>query len=568
MLIACPECKSQISNLAISCPSCGVAIACPECGHMHASVEQAPVSTPLASYQTKFRVMTLVTGLLALGLSWFGYLVFNPPATTKLPIEPVTTVEKSKATPKPKTRGNAQATEPIKKTGKNGIANPTKIEQTTGTYEDNLDLANQNTLATIQFSRFGEFGSHLIPNLAKEFLRTQGISELKQVPTNSIGETAIVGNSGDGLSGRSVKIIIRSVAGPPQNIGANEVYIGTLPDETKLDPEELSSSENSDSKSHKAHEIAFESLVLIVHPSNPVVMLSKDQVAAILSGMITDWSQVRGKPGKIKIYMIRGKRGWNDTIKSSILGNLSLAANVVGFDDPADVEKQVVSDKESIGLIKFSEVKNAKLLGISVVGKTPVIPNRRTIATQTYPLTKPIYLYFPLESNSKLLNRLLWFTRSNSARKVVTQAGYIYPERLLKSVSKLQMTVREYQELTENAMRLSFEIRFDSNSTRLNGAGQRSISKVSDFLNDLGMEDKRLMVFGFTDSLGLPDINLSLSEKRAQAVAASLKEKGIKTEIAVGLGDQNPTASNKTITGRSLNRRVEIWIKKQVDDRR
>ena len=71
-----------------------------------------------------------------------------------------------------------------------------------------------------------------------------------------------------------------------------------------------------------------------------------------------------------------------------------------------------------------------------------------------------------------------------------------------------------------------------------------------------------IVVSGYTDSIGSNAYNQKLSEDRAQSVADFLVNKKVnpaRIEL-VGLGEDNPIASNQTSKGRSLNRRVEITL--------
>lgn len=71
-----------------------------------------------------------------------------------------------------------------------------------------------------------------------------------------------------------------------------------------------------------------------------------------------------------------------------------------------------------------------------------------------------------------------------------------------------------------------------------------------------------IVVSGYTDSVGSNAYNQKLSEDRAQSVADFLVNKQVnpaRIEL-VGLGEDNPIASNQTSKGRSLNRRVEITL--------
>jgi iron complex outermembrane recepter protein len=65
---------------------------------------------------------------------------------------------------------------------------------------------------------------------------------------------------------------------------------------------------------------------------------------------------------------------------------------------------------------------------------------------------------------------------------------------------------------------------------------------------------------GYTDSVGKPEYNQKLSERRANAVKDYLEAHGVATGIlsAQGFGEENPLASNATKEGRAENRRVTV----------
>jgi outer membrane protein OmpA-like peptidoglycan-associated protein len=69
-------------------------------------------------------------------------------------------------------------------------------------------------------------------------------------------------------------------------------------------------------------------------------------------------------------------------------------------------------------------------------------------------------------------------------------------------------------------------------------------------------------VQGHTDNVGNYQQNLTLSEKRAQAVRDYLVKQGVDTNhiTAHGYGPDRPIASNNTKEGRAQNRRVEFNI--------
>ena len=104
-------------------------------------------------------------------------------------------------------------------------------------------------------------------------------------------------------------------------------------------------------------------------------------------------------------------------------------------------------------------------------------------------------------------------------------------------------------------------IHFASGSARITEAGMVVIDRILPELQ--ACRNASLIISGHTDSTGDAQANLVLSERRAQAVANALTQKGlagfrIKT---MGFGESRPAASNQTVTGRYKNRRIEIQLK-------
>jgi OOP family OmpA-OmpF porin len=105
-------------------------------------------------------------------------------------------------------------------------------------------------------------------------------------------------------------------------------------------------------------------------------------------------------------------------------------------------------------------------------------------------------------------------------------------------------------------------IEFATGSATLTPAGE---AQLEDLFQTLQINSLNVVVNGHTDNQGNPASNLSLSERRADAVKTWLQRRGPNDfpvgRIAThGLGDTKPIADNSTSAGRSKNRRVEIII--------
>jgi outer membrane protein OmpA-like peptidoglycan-associated protein len=107
------------------------------------------------------------------------------------------------------------------------------------------------------------------------------------------------------------------------------------------------------------------------------------------------------------------------------------------------------------------------------------------------------------------------------------------------------------------------EVLFAFDSDELGGGAPAELDRVVAAV--LERPTSRVTVEGHTDDVGADDYNLPLSERRAQAVASYLAQKGIARDriSSRGFGKTRPVAPNDGDEGRRKNRRVEIVIKER-----
>ena len=103
-------------------------------------------------------------------------------------------------------------------------------------------------------------------------------------------------------------------------------------------------------------------------------------------------------------------------------------------------------------------------------------------------------------------------------------------------------------------------VRFDTNKSTLTTTAKSNLDKLIPVFNQY--PDTNIQIYGYTDSTGSAEYNLTLSQQRAASVKNYLAGKGISSSrfTITGLGIADPIASNDTAEGRSQNRRVEFAI--------
>ncbi len=103
-------------------------------------------------------------------------------------------------------------------------------------------------------------------------------------------------------------------------------------------------------------------------------------------------------------------------------------------------------------------------------------------------------------------------------------------------------------------------ILFDFNSADLDRESRSTIQEMASVLNDY--PNTEILVEGHTDDVGSDKYNMQLSRERANSVEEYLESLGVSSSrlVTKGYGEDQPIASNETVTGRQENRRVEFAI--------
>jgi OOP family OmpA-OmpF porin len=106
----------------------------------------------------------------------------------------------------------------------------------------------------------------------------------------------------------------------------------------------------------------------------------------------------------------------------------------------------------------------------------------------------------------------------------------------------------------------SRKINFEPGSATIDEGALSIMDQIAEVLQNCG--EIRLEVQGHTDSQGREEMNLSLSQARAESVLNELRARRVLTSnfIAKGYGEAQPVADNDTEEGREANRRIDFRL--------
>ncbi|EJM03722.1 outer membrane protein/peptidoglycan-associated lipoprotein [Pseudomonas sp. GM102] len=150
-------------------------------------------------------------------------------------------------------------------------------------------------------------------------------------------------------------------------------------------------------------------------------------------------------------------------------------------------------------------------------------------------------------------------TAENNLKNAAAQRAQARLDARDQQIKQLQDSLNAKQ--TDRGTLVTFgDVLFATNKADLKSNGLVNINKLAQFLQE--NPDRKVIVEGYTDSTGSASYNQSLSERRATSVQVALIKMGVDPAriVAQGYGKEYPVAENASVSGRAMNRRVEVTI--------
>ncbi|SFS82681.1 phosphate ABC transporter substrate-binding protein, PhoT family [Sulfitobacter marinus] len=336
---------------------------------------------------------------------------------------------------------------------------------------------------------------------------------------------------------------------------------------------------------NRSRVLALDAVVPVVSPSNPIRSISPATLARVFAAEISNWNDLGGPDAPIDLHLPNDSSGLAQAIDDQVLrpAGLELAAEVTRHILPGDLAKAVARDTFALGITSYAERRNTDVLTLTGDCGFELDASRRTVKTEDYPLTAPMFLYFPARRLPQLARDFLSFTRSPTAQIVIRRAGFVdqAPEEISVndqgnrfanaiSVAGEGTTLKDLQRMTRTLTpmaRLSTTFRFEAGSARLDAQSRSNVQQLARAL-ELGQYDARRLLFvGFSDSEGGPEANRKIALRRAKAVRRAVTTAAVTVNLdrvtldVDAFGEAMLMACDDSSWGRQVNRRVEVWVR-------
>jgi phosphate transport system substrate-binding protein len=135
---------------------------------------------------------------------------------------------------------------------------------------------------------------------------------------------------------------------------------------------------------------------IVVNAANPVMGLTKDQLAKIFRGEITDWSGVGGPPGPIRVFMREVGAATRNALESYLFGGKPPAAypkSTIEVGSYAEILKSMHNFSGSISIVSMSAQAIAEPT-IHLLAVDGIAATHQMLASGKYPMSRPLFFVY------------------------------------------------------------------------------------------------------------------------------------------------------------------------------
>ncbi|NUM55368.1 MAG: phosphate ABC transporter substrate-binding protein [Candidatus Hydrogenedentes bacterium] len=175
--------------------------------------------------------------------------------------------------------------------------------------------------------------------------------------------------------------------------------------------------------------VARDALSIVVNPQNPIAELTLDQIAAIYTGSVTNWSEVGGPDETIVVASRESSSGTYMFFQEHVLKTKDYAAGALLLPATSAIVQTVSDAKGAIGYVGLGYAHEAgakvKSLGVKAAVDAPaVMPSNESVLSGAYSVSRPLFLVVSREPAGATKD-FIDFCLSDEGQAIVEDNGYV-----------------------------------------------------------------------------------------------------------------------------------------------
>lgn len=198
----------------------------------------------------------------------------------------------------------------------------------------------------------------------------------------------------------------------------------------QMKPEEIEAAEDNGIPPVE-HVVARDAIAVVVHPSNPVDGLTLRQISDIYTGNISNWREVNGEDRPIVLLSRESNSGTYVYFLENVIrlgdveSTLLFSPDTLLMPSSEGISAEVRQNPNAIGYDGLGYVTpDQKVIAVAESGAASfVLPSVDTVNDDTYPISRPLFMYTAGEPTGSIERYLRWI--QTEGQLLVSEIGFV-----------------------------------------------------------------------------------------------------------------------------------------------
>lgn len=213
-----------------------------------------------------------------------------------------------------------------------------------------------------------------------------------------------------------------SVRGGGSGVGIASIIDGTCDianASRAIKPAELEKAAKK-GRSLKAHVIAMDGISHILHPSNPLKGLTREQIKKLYTTRVKNWKEIGGPDLPVVVISRDTASGTFEAFSELVLDKKRVRPDAIMQASNQGIASIVARTPGAIGYVGLGYLTDA-VKAIEVDG---VMPDKTSVLRNKYAISRPLFMYTVGEPQGEV-KKFLDFVKGPEGQKIVSEEGFV-----------------------------------------------------------------------------------------------------------------------------------------------
>lgn len=166
--------------------------------------------------------------------------------------------------------------------------------------------------------------------------------------------------------------------------------------------------------------VAYDCIVPVVHPSNPLKNITLDQLKAMYKGEIRNWKAIGGPDKPIVIISRDTSSGTYEVWEEKVMKKERVFPGALLQASSGAIVQAVSKNPNAVGYIGLGYMdKSVKMLSVN-----GITGSKETTLNKTFPVSRPLYMYTPFKPAGDI-KKFMDYMVGGKGQKLVEEEGFI-----------------------------------------------------------------------------------------------------------------------------------------------